>query len=932
VSQAQYWQQRADHVIEVTLNDKDRTLQGFERITYTNNSPDTLSFIWFHIWPNAYKNDRTAFSNQQLRNGETAFYFADKDQRGYINQLDFKVNGIPAKMEDHPEHIDIVKVLLPSPLPSGQQVTISTPFHVKLPFNFSRGGYDKQSFQVTQWYPKPAVYDHKGWHPMPYLDQGEFYSEFGSYDVRITLPQNYVVAATGILQNKEELEWLKTKTFKEQPKKRSTPSSSAKPVTRTASKKPAIPTPKPIAATASKTLQFLQKNVHDFAWFANKDFIVDHDTCRLNSGKIVDVFSYYTAKEQPMWKHSISYAKEAILFYSKEVGEYPYQIVSAVQGPESFGGGMEYPTITVLAPSATIKELDITLAHEIGHNWFYGILASNERQYPWMDEGVNTFYERKYAEKKYNTSAAQEEMLFQTVVKTHKDQPIATAAEAFTTLNYGLVAYHKTAEWLKSVEEKTGAANFSAAIQDYYQRWQFRHPQPEDFKASIARFLNNDSAIVFSEITTTGVLPRNQNTSFQVISPLYPKSIKNFIQKPSTTSLLLSPAFGYNVYDRWMIGAGITNYNLPPSKLQFLAIPLYSTGAKAVNGLGKLSYSTYPKTRLQKVELFVNASKFSMNEFTDSKNEKHLFNFSKIVPGLEITFKEKNAHSTFRKYIQWKSFLISEEPLRLSVDSLFDNGDTILVDVVNKEQLRFNIHQLKLGIENNRELYPYAANFTAQASSHFVRLALEGNYFFNYKNGGLNVRLFAGKFFYDKHKDYPYGYYIDRFALNLSGPNGEEDYTYSDYFIGRNRFEGLASQQMMVRDGAFKIRTDLLANKVGKTGNWLAAINLNSTVPNAINPLSVLPIKIPLRVFLDIGTYAEAWEQEADTDRFLFDAGIHIPLFDETINLYFPLVYSNIFRDYTKSMYPKNRLFKTMTFSINIRNKDIKKLTHQLGL
>ena len=198
---SQYWQQEVNYTIEVSLNDKEHSLTGFEKIEYINNSPDTLTFIWFHIWPNAYKTDKTAFSDQKLENGDTKFYFSDKKQKGYINRLDFKVDNKTAEIQDHPEHIDIIKLILPVPLPPGQKTIITTPFHVKLPFNFSRGGHDGDSYQVTQWYPKPAVYDRNGWHPMPYLDQGEFYSEFGSFDVSITVPENYVVGATGVLQN-----------------------------------------------------------------------------------------------------------------------------------------------------------------------------------------------------------------------------------------------------------------------------------------------------------------------------------------------------------------------------------------------------------------------------------------------------------------------------------------------------------------------------------------------------------------------------------------------------------------------------------------------------------------------------------------------------------------------------------------------------------
>ncbi len=209
VCQQAYFQQQVNYKIDVTLNDKENTLEGFEIIDYTNNSPDTLRFIWFHLWPNAYKNDQTAFSEQLLQLGRTDFYFSDNDKRGYINRLDFKVNGITSILEDHPQYIDVAKLLLPAPIAPGQTIKITTPFHEKLPFNFSRGGHVGNTYQITQWYPKPAVYDNRGWHPMPYLDQGEFYSEFGNFNVQITVPKNYVIAATGELQNEEEIKWLK---------------------------------------------------------------------------------------------------------------------------------------------------------------------------------------------------------------------------------------------------------------------------------------------------------------------------------------------------------------------------------------------------------------------------------------------------------------------------------------------------------------------------------------------------------------------------------------------------------------------------------------------------------------------------------------------------------------------------------------------------
>jgi hypothetical protein len=165
----------------------------------------------------------------------------------------------------------------------------------------------------------------------------------------------------------------------------------------------------------------------------------------------------------------------------------------------------------------------------------------------------------------------------------------------------------------------------------------------------------------------------------------------------------------------------------------------------------------------------------------------------------------------------------------------------------------------------------------------------------------------------------------------MTGPNGYEDYTYSDYFVGRNEFEGAASQQIMVRDGAFKVRTDLLAEKVGRTDDWLVAANFSSTIPSAINPLSLLPFKIPLKIFVDIGTYAEPWKRNSSLDRFLFDAGIHIPLFNETVNIYIPVMYSKVYKEYIEStIAKKGRFGKTISFSIDISNFSLRKINRHL--
>ena len=876
---AQYWQQEVNYQINVSLADREHSLKGEAIIEYINNSPDTLHFIWFHLWPNAYKNDKTAFTDQMLENGSTKFYFSGEDDKGYINRLDFKVNGATAALEDHPQHIDIIKVLLPDPLPPGKRTTITTTFNTRLPLNVSRGGHEGNNYQATQWYPKPAVYDREGWHPVTYLDQGEFYSEFGSFDVRITVPVAYKVASTGILQRED-------------------------------------------SSNEIRMLHYKQDHIHDFAWFANKDFIVNRDTCRLPSGRVINVHSYYTQPEEKNWKRSLQFAKDAVRHYSSFVGEYPYDALTVVQGPESFGGGMEYPMITVLSPMKDEGQVDRTIAHEVGHNWFYGILASNERAHPWMDEGMTEYYNGIYVQSKYRNHTEGENIIFETQAATKTDQPISTHSEAFSEMNYYSTAYFKAAEWLRYLESVVGREKLHSAMRAYYEEWKFRHPRPADFQASIEKNTGMDLDTVFAYLDKTGTLPNQERNGTRAAFVFDMKAMKDLAEKRYKEFIVIGPQLGFNYYDKAMLGLFVTNYKLPPSPFRFFLAPMYGTGSGELVGLGSISYTFYPKGNIRNVRLHLDAWRFNVDDFKTGDQPKISLSTTRLSPDLRFTFRNKNARSTFNRYIKIKSFFFNEESLSFFRDTTVVGNDTTITNKYRSRSSERDLHQLSFVIENNRVLYPYRGELKLEAGEHFAKLGFTGNYFFNYpKGGGLDLRLFAGKFIYTSSKTLAKQFATDRYHLNLTGPNGYEDYTYSDYFIGRNEFEGFASQQIMMRDGAFKVRTDLLASKVGRTDDWLAALNLSSTIPDGLNPLSMLPFKIPLKVFADIGTYAETWEPEAESDRFLFDAGLQVSLFFNRVNIYLPLVYSDVYKDYIQSTIEKRgRLWKKISFSIDIAN------------
>jgi hypothetical protein len=873
-----YWQQEVDYTIDVTLNAKDRSLDGFIKMQYSNHSPDTLYYIWMHLWPNAYKNDQTAFSNQLLVNGNTDFYFSDKEQRGYINRLDFRVDGLTAELEDHPRYIDIIKVILPRPLPPEGVTTITSPFHVKLPYNFSRGGYAGRAFQITQWYPKPAVYNAKGWHPIPYLDQGEFYSEFGSFDVHITVPDSFVVASTGNLQDSIRNN------------------------------------------LTTKTLHYTQTRIHDFAWFADPHFHIDQDTLALPSGRVIKVRSYYTPAADPAWRNSLAYIKDAIRFRSALIGEYPFDIVTAVQTKMGTTGGMEYPTITSINQEGSAKDLDLTIEHEVGHNWFYGILGTDERHYPWMDEGINTYYDFRYEALKYPETgpgkgwfqdklpAGQNdaELLdLNTLAAKKMDQPISTSSEDFSEDNYAAVAYTKTGEWLKMLEDTLGASLFDRCMQEYYRRWQYKHPYPDDFKAVITETSHRNLDSFFSLLDKKGPLPPMPEHR-----RLKPTFLFNFRNTDSIRYIGLSPIGAYNEYDGGMIGLLIHNYSLPPEHFQFALAPLYARESHQLNGAGFLSWSSYPDHAIQKWRFSIGEQRFSTISGTDSNGNRITGGFYKITPAIRVTFPNADPLSTRQLTLEWKTYLIWE---KLLDNYVLKTADSLYYPTPGIYSFRY-LNQLTLALGDDRILYPYRLSFQVQQAASWYRINATATMFFNYPSGGgLDLRLFGAKFGYlgstSSSAD------LSEFEPKLTAVRGNEDYTYDNYWIGQNEFSGAASQQVMMRDGDLKLRTDLFQGLQGRSDNWVASINLSTTLPRL-----VVPKWLPLKVFFDAGTYAEAWSAVPPTSHFLYVAGLELTLFHDVIRLYAPFVYSSDFSSQLKTVPDQNTFLKKLSFSIDLEN------------
>lgn len=486
-SQAQkdYFQQEVNYTIHVRLDDERHMLQGNIDIEYTNRAPEPLDRIYMHLWPNAYKNNETEFAKAQARSGSWTFYTAHDSIRGFIDSLDFKVNGGAVRWELLKDTIDVAVLWLEKPLAPGAKLNISTPFRVKVPGNFSRLGYSREQYQLCQWYPKPAVYDRDGWHYMPYLDMGEFYSEFGNFDVFISVPENFQVAASGNLQTASEQRWL----------------DSLSAYANTLDTFPPINMPK--SSSTYKTLHYQLEKAHDFAWFCGKNYYVKQSEIKLpHSGRTVKTAVFFS-RETKFWKDAVAYVDSSVYYYSLWLGDYPYDVCTAVDGALTAGGGMEYPTITVIAGAGSASSLDLVIAHEVGHNWFYGILASNERDHPFMDEGFNSYYEARHMKKRYPHSNPEmsavlggldlglgelnlDQLTYLFSKRRGKDASLwHSHSTDYDMETYGTLVYKRTALELKYLEAYLGTEDFDRIMKHYYEKWKFRHPSPAEMELAL---------------------------------------------------------------------------------------------------------------------------------------------------------------------------------------------------------------------------------------------------------------------------------------------------------------------------------------------------------------------------------------------------------------------------------------------------------------
>lgn len=454
-AQQHRWQQRVEYTMDVKLNTSTHRLTGTQKLTYYNNSPDTLDKVYYHLYFNAFQPG----SMMDVRSRT----IADPDPRvtdrisklkpdeiGYQHIASLKQNG-----RDVSWHVSgtVLEVTLRKPLLPGDKAVFDMAFEAQVPVQIRRSGRNNRegiSYSMTQWYPKMAEYDHRGWHTYPYIGR-EFHAVWGDFNVKITLDPSFIVAGTGVLQNPQEIGhgYEKPGTAVKRPK-------------------------------GDLTWHFVAKDVHDFAWAADPDYT--HEVVQVPDGPTVRFFYQPGEKTTQNWTRLKDFAVRYFQYMNRHFGKYPYETYSIIQGGD---GGMEYPMCTLITGERSMGSLAGVTAHEISHSWYQGVLAINEGLYAWMDEGFTDFTANEAIADIFEQEGNPHENAYAgyfALIKNGLFEPAGQHSDHFSTNRaYSVAAYAMGAIFLHQLKYVIGEENVYKGLRRFYYTWKFQHPEPNDF-------------------------------------------------------------------------------------------------------------------------------------------------------------------------------------------------------------------------------------------------------------------------------------------------------------------------------------------------------------------------------------------------------------------------------------------------------------------
>jgi len=454
------WQQHVEYKMDIDFNVDNHTYKGKQTINYTNNSPDNLTKLFYHLYFNAFQpgsmmDVRSITIEDPDRRVGSRISSLNEDEIGYQKVKSLKLNGKKVKFKTSGT---ILEVQLPTPILSGETVELEMIFNAQVPIQIRRSGRDNAegiSYSMTQWYPKLCEYDYQGWHSNPYIGR-EFHGVWGDFDVSITIDSDFVIGGTGYLQNPESIGYGYADDPTSRPKKH--------------------------------TWRFLAPNVHDFAWGADPDYT--HKSYVRKDGMTMHFFYQEGEETKENWEMLPKIMDKAFDYINERFGQYPYEQYSFIQGGD---GGMEYPMATLITGKRTLGSLVGVSVHELMHSWYQMMLGTNESLYSWMDEGFTTFGTNETmnylsglgyipGRKEVKNPFSRTYQGYSYLIQSGKEEPLSTHADHFqTNYAYGNASYTKGCIFLKQMEYIVGKEVFARAIKRYFEEWKFKHPNPNDF-------------------------------------------------------------------------------------------------------------------------------------------------------------------------------------------------------------------------------------------------------------------------------------------------------------------------------------------------------------------------------------------------------------------------------------------------------------------
>ncbi|WP_010228183.1 M1 family metallopeptidase [Gillisia marina] len=452
-----YWQQKVDYKMEVDMNVKNYQYTGNQELVYTNNSPDTLNRVFYHLFFNAFQpgsemdvRSRT-IKDPDRRVGDRISKLTEAEQ-GYLKVSSLTQDGATLSFE---EVGTVLEVELSKPLLPGEKATFKMDFKGQVPQQIRRSGRNNAegvALSMVQWYPKMAEYDFQGWHADPYIGR-EFHGVWGDFDVKIAIDKKFTLGGTGYLQNPQEIghgyEAEGTKVKEQKGEKH--------------------------------TWHFVAPMVHDFAWAADPEFV--HDKRTAADGTVLHFLYKNDPEIKENWKNLQPKTEELLLFFNEHIGPYPWDQYSVIQGGD---GGMEYAMATLITGKRNFGSLVGVTSHELAHAWFQHLMATNESVHEWMDEGftsyISTLAENEISESKKENIFAGSYRGYVGLAKSGVEQPQTTHADRYN-LNgaYGAAAYTKGSVFLAQLGYIIGQENLQKTLNRYYDEWKFKHPTPNDF-------------------------------------------------------------------------------------------------------------------------------------------------------------------------------------------------------------------------------------------------------------------------------------------------------------------------------------------------------------------------------------------------------------------------------------------------------------------